>query len=195
MSLAKAAVGATGSVREWHRGVGALAGTLKPGTPVATFLDAFGRNVDRYANGGTGTPGAHLDHAGIFQNYIRDKAGNIVGMNIAEQYAGSHGVHRHAYYNRGWGERNAGNYSAILGSDGRPLGGSRNPLGRSEPLPSLSDRPRGRDTREQTAAAELHVHLHDPGRNVRSTRLAGGDRWVRPKLHTWPTMTEPSDDA
>ena len=200
VSLAKAAVGATGSVHEWRKGVGALAGTLQPGTPVATFLDAYGRKVSRYANGGTGTPGAHLDHAGVFQSYIRDKGGNIVGMNIAEQYAGSHGVHSKAYYNKGWGERNASNYSAVLGPDGQPLGGSHNPMNRrandlTAAHPNAGRRASGlseaaREPREGSDHL-LRIDLRDPGNHVKSTRVERNGP-LRVEMHNkWQTHRNP----
>ena len=129
VSLAKAAVGATGSVTTWQKGVGAEAGTLKPGTPLATFLNRDGSQSDRYAGGGTGTPGARLDHAGVFEKYINDAAGKRIGMQIAEQYKGSGGVRSKAYmFGQGFGESNGSNYSAVLGPDGLPLGGDRNPM-------------------------------------------------------------------
>ncbi len=189
VSLAKAAVGASGSVREWRRGVGALEGTLKPGTPVATFLDSFGRQSRRYAGGGLGTMGAHLDHAGVFQSYIKDAAGKIVGMNMAEQYKGSHGVHSRAYmFGQGWGERNASNYHAVLGANGSFLGGANNPMNRR--ATGLAEGGHGgaggRDSRHQ-----VDIHLHDRGGNVRSTSHRG-EGPMEVKLRTWPTMTEPS---
>jgi hypothetical protein len=133
VSLAKAAVGASDSVTTWRKGVAAETGTLKPGTPIATFLDRFGRQSDRYAGGGTGTMGAHRDHAGVFESYIRDKAGKIIGMNIAEQFKGSHGVHSKAYrFGDGYGEGDARNYHAVMDRAGRYLGGDLNPMNREE---------------------------------------------------------------
>ncbi|CAA2137493.1 phage tail tip lysozyme [Methylobacterium bullatum] len=132
VSLAKAAVGASGSVMNWQRGVSAEAGTLKPGTPVATFMDALGRQSSRYAGGGTGTMGANRDHAGIFQEYIKDAAGKNIGMRIAEQYRGSGGVHSKDYmFGQGSGAKNGSNYNVVLGPDGQPLGDSRNPMNRT----------------------------------------------------------------
>ena len=182
VSLAKAAVGANGSVHEWRRGVGALAGTLKPGAPIATFLDRAGRTVDRYANGGTGTPGAHLDHAGVFQSYIRDKDGKPIGFNMAEQYQGSHGVHSKRYmFGAGQGEGNGSNYSAITGPDGQPLGGDRNPMSRratdvaAVPHPAAGRRATGsvEASRERQDGSEhlLRIDLRDPGGHVKATRL------------------------
>ena len=192
VSLAKAAVGATGSVREWHRGVGALAGTLKPGTPVATFLDAFGRKVDRYANGGIGTMGAHRDHAGVFQSYIRDKSGQITGMNIAEQYKGSHGVHSRAYaFGHGWGEKNASNYAAVLGGDGAPLGGARNPMNRrADGLNAQADA----SARRSPLGAKHHldVHIHDRGGITSAAFRPGSDRGAIRHLTRWPTSRDTS---
>ncbi len=129
VSLAKAAVNASGSVLNWRKGVGAQAGTLQPGTPVATFLNRDGSQSDRYAGGGTGTMGAGTDHAGVFQSYVRDKDGKIIGMNLAEQYRGSGGVKSKTYmFGQGFGEKNGSNYHAVMGSDGQYLGGSRNPM-------------------------------------------------------------------
>ena len=129
VALAKAAVGVTGSVREWRKGVGAEAGTLVPGTPVATFLNRDGSQSSRYAGGGIGTMGARLDHAGVFQSYLKDKDGKTIGMRLAEQFKGSAGVRSKDYFfGKGWGEANGSNYHAVLGPDGAPLGGDRNPM-------------------------------------------------------------------
>ncbi|MCJ2057741.1 phage tail tape measure protein [Methylobacterium sp. J-048] len=142
VSLAKAAVGASGSVLDWRKGEGAEAGNLKPGTPVATFLNRNGSQSSRYAGGGTGTMGAGTDHAGVFQSYIRDEAGKIIGMNVAEQYKGSRGVHSKPYmFGQGFGEKNGSNYHAILGSDGQPLGGARNPMARARAAAQAASAP------------------------------------------------------
>ncbi|MCJ2040411.1 hypothetical protein MKK55_15880 [Methylobacterium sp. J-059] len=159
VALAKAAVGVSGSVTEWRKGVGAEAGTLTPGTPVATFLNRDGSQSSRYAGSGTGTMGAGTDHAAVFQNYIRDKAGNITGMRVAEQYKGSGGVKSKDYsFGSGFGEKNASNYNAILGKTGDFLGGSANPMNRTS-----------------NAVAEESRKLRDVGDGIKSTgwRKAG----------------------
>lgn len=112
------------NVHDWRRGVDAAAGTLQPGQAVATFLNRNGSRSDLYAGGGAGTPGAHLDHAGVFQRYLMDGAGKRIGMEIAEQFKGSGGVHLKRYmFGQGWGEGNASNYSAVMTKDGKQLGG------------------------------------------------------------------------
>lgn len=135
VALATAAVGirlgggAEGShVASWRRGEAAEAGDLVAGTPIATFLDRSGRTGNTYAIGGNGgQPGAHLDHAAVFQRYLTDH-GQRVGMEVSEQYKGSGGQHEHAYYfNNGWGEGDASNYHAIDTARGH-LGGTANPL-------------------------------------------------------------------
>ncbi len=146
VTLAMAAVGvkkgsgqAGANVHEWRKGDGADAGTLKAGTPVATFLDRQGRETDRYAGGGAGTPGAHLDHAGVFQKYVMDAYGKRIGMTIAEQYQGSHGVHLKDYlFGKGFGEANGSNYHAVLGPDGKPLGGGQAPASDVKAAPAAS---------------------------------------------------------
>ncbi len=133
VTLAMAAVGVKkgsgqsgANVHEWRKGDGADAGTLKAGTPVATFLDRQGRETDRYAGGGAGTPGAHLDHAGVFQKYVMDAYGKRIGMTLLEQYQGSRGAHLKDYlFGKGFGEANGSNYHAVLGPDGKPLGGGQ----------------------------------------------------------------------
>jgi hypothetical protein len=122
VSLATASVGIRLGGKEkgawtgdWRRGEGAEAGGLLPGTPIATFLDRYGRTGDTYAIGGHGgQPGAGLDHAAVFEKYILDKYGKRVGMDVEEQYKGSGGMHERAYYfGQGKGERNASNYYRI----------------------------------------------------------------------------------
>ena len=191
VDLARAAVGATGTVREWRRGVGAMEGTLKPGTPIATFLDKAGRASERYAGGGIGTMGAHRDHAGVFQSYIRDKDGKPIGFNMAEQYKGSHGAHSKAYmFGRGWGEGNASNYSAVAGSDGQPLGGDRNPMNRrATGLPN----PAADAARAPPAASHVHLEIEHPPQSRVKVKDSSGPittafkrQWGR---HDW-SMTE-----
>ena len=102
------------------RGEFAESGGLQPGDAIATFLDSSGRPSDRYAGGGSGTRGAHRDHAAVFLGYTTDASGRRVGMRVAEQYLGSHGIHTREYrFGEGWGEGNASNYSKVEG-----LGGS-----------------------------------------------------------------------
>jgi hypothetical protein len=138
VSLATAAVGIKlgsgregANVHDWRRGDAAQAGGLKAGTPISTFLDRQGRTTDLYAGGGSGTMGAHLDHAAIFEKYIRNKGGAITGMDVAEQYKGSGGTHSRAYmFGRGWGEGDAANYYAVKTASGGYLGGKANPMSR-----------------------------------------------------------------
>lgn len=150
VALAKAMVGHRGSVTDWRAGAGALDGTLKPGTPVATFLDRQGRPSDRYDGGvGVGKPGNHTTHAAIFESYARDEAGRITGINVWEQFKGSHGPHRRTYpVGGGFGTRDAKNYRAIMHREGGYLGGSRNPMSH----PHL-----------QGARSDVSVHDHSDG--------------------------------
>jgi hypothetical protein len=136
VSLATAAVGIRlggggegANVHDWRRGEGAEAGGLKRGTPVATFLNRAGETGDLYAGGGSGTPGAHLDHAAVFEKYLRDKTGAAIGMEVAEQYKGSGGIHEKNYmFGKGFGEGNASNYYAVKTRSGGYLGGAANPM-------------------------------------------------------------------
>jgi uncharacterized membrane protein YgcG len=138
VSLATAAVGIKlgsgregANVHDWRRGDAAQGGGLVAGTPISTFLDRQGRTTDLYAGGGSGTMGAHLDHAAIFEKYIRNKGGAITGMDVAEQYKGSGGTHSRAYmFGRGWGEGDAANYYAVKTASGGYLGGKANPMSR-----------------------------------------------------------------
>ncbi len=119
-----------GHVGDWRRGAAASEGNIVPGTPLATFLDRNGNTGNTYAIGGNGGQrGAHLDHAGVFEGYIRDAQGKPIGMNMSEQYRGSGGTHSRAYYfGDGWGEGDASNYYAIDVAGGGHLGGSANPM-------------------------------------------------------------------
>lgn len=139
VALAKAAVGVSGSVKDWRRGDVADAGTLKPGTPIATFLNRDGSQSERYAGGGTGTRGAHTDHAAVFEKYITGKDGKPIGMQVAEQYANSGGVRQKKYlFGQGFGEANGSNYHAIKSAvEGSYLGGKNNPMnGITPPSPA-----------------------------------------------------------
>ncbi len=134
VSLATAAVGIKlgdgqkgSNVHDWRRGENALSGDLKAGTPIATFLDRQGKTTDRYAGGGSGTPGAHLDHAAVFKGYTRDKDGHITGIDVEEQYKGSGGMQSHHYGIGGYGEADANNYFAVKTDQGY-LGGKNNPM-------------------------------------------------------------------
>ncbi|MHB8483887.1 MAG: phage tail tip lysozyme [Nitrospiria bacterium] len=132
VSLAAASVGlkpGQWNVHNWDMSHSATPGSLPIGTPVATHMDDQRNQSDRYAGGGSGTPGANKDHAGVISGYKYDNKGNPTGMYLAEQYTGSHGV-KNTFYPFGGGanEKNALNYSPIYGPDGKPLGGMNNPL-------------------------------------------------------------------
>lgn len=133
ISLARAVVGSTSSVTTWRRGEAAAAGTLRPGTPIATFMDRNRRLSERYAGGGLGSAGTKRDHAAVFESYIRDAAGKIVGMNVSEQWKGSRGVRRERYMfgDGGHTTHNGSSYYAIRDPSGRYLGGANNPMNRA----------------------------------------------------------------
>ncbi len=159
VELARRMVGDTGHVNTWRPGEKADAGHLKPGTPVATFLDARGREVDRYADGTGGRPKRGLDHAAVFEGYERDQAGKITGMKVAEQYKGSGGVHDKVYpfHSGKFGEHDGSNYHAVMRSDGAYLGG------RNNPMTDASDDPlalrRSRDAKAAGGADAVHESL------------------------------------
>lgn len=172
VSLATAAVGirlgngqSGSNVHEWRRGESAESGALKPGTPIATFLDRRGNTSDRYAGGGAGTPGAHLDHAAVFEGYARDGNGKIVGMNVSEQYHGSGGIHRQTYsFGQGWGEGNASNYHAIRTDQGY-LGGNRNPMGGGSAIAIAAGPSSHNAQRSSHVASTSHaMHSHEAAR-------------------------------
>lgn len=181
VSLATASVGIrlgsgkTGSnVHDWTKGESAVSGNLVPGMPIATFLDRQGRPSEKYAGGGSGTPGAHLDHAGVFQSYIRDKDGRPIGMNISEQYQGSGGMHSRPYmFGQGWGEGNGSNYNAIKVGE-EYLGGKNNPAWMRD-HPTINQpqtntnfvRPEGSFGRSPGSLAEEWAKSHNPMNFVR----------------------------
>lgn len=115
VSLAKSAMGDQSSVTTWRRGEGVSSGNLKPGTPVATFMDRRGNPSERYDAGGIGAPGNNTTHAGVFSGYERDRAGNITGMRMWEQYRGSGGPHLKFYPmdDRRGGAKSGSNYYSI----------------------------------------------------------------------------------
>lgn len=195
VGVRKGSGAAGGNVHDWLKGVDADQGTLVPGTPVATFLNRDGSEADRYAGGGSGTPGAGLDHAGVFQSYILDAAGKRVGMKMAEQFAGSGGVHMRDYlFGKGAGEHNGSAYHAVLGPDGQPLGGASNPFTTAEAL-RKSIRPVPTPAPEPVAApaatpqgqmqGELHIHLRD-GQKPRMVAVNKNNLNMR--LSSGPTM-------
>ena len=125
VALAKAAVGSNASVREWRRGDNPFETEIAPGTPLSTFMDRRGRQSDRYDGGqGVGAPGNNTTHALVFDHYVKDKDGNIVGFSSWEQYRGSGGPHLKTYMRgdqRG-GEKDANNYATVYDSSGKPIG-------------------------------------------------------------------------
>ncbi len=132
VSLAAASVGlkpGEWNVHNWDMSHSAKPGSLPIGTPVATHMDNNRNQSDRYAGGGSGTPGANKDHAAVITGYEYDKSGNVIGMKVAEQWAGSGGIRNHTYYygKGGATEQNASMYNPIYGPDGKPLG-PNNPL-------------------------------------------------------------------
>jgi hypothetical protein len=128
VALAKAYVGSNSSVTEWRRGSNVMDGTLKPGTPIATFMDRQGNPSTMYDGGqGVGAPGNHTTHAAVFLDYQRDGAGKITGIRVMEQYKGSGGAHERTYPVGGFGTNNAANYHSINDKSGSPLG-STNPM-------------------------------------------------------------------
>lgn len=128
VELARKGAGIDLGVQDFRVGVPALSG-VPIGTPIMTHLNADGSQSDRYAGGGTGTPGVGRDHMGIYAG--RDKDGN---MQMWEQYAGSGGPHLQTYIAgdpRG-GEHDANNYSSINGPNGQPIG-RNNPMAGGRP--------------------------------------------------------------
>ena len=153
--------GALGSnVHEWRRGELAEAGGLQSGDSIATFLDRSGHTTNRYAGGGSGTPHAGLDHAAVFKRYIYEN-GQRVGMVVAEQYAGSGGVHEREYrFNSGFGERSASNYYKIAG-----LGGSAPSGGTESSGQFLVEREKEREREQEHERQAMIDRAQAPHRN------------------------------
>ncbi len=172
VALANAAVGFSGSVKDWRKGIGVAAGTMKDGAPIATFLNRDGSQSDRYAGGGIGTEGANLDHAAIFRRYLKDAAGKIIGMTVSEQSRGRP-LHLKDYkFGEGWGEQNGSNYNEIMGPDGKPLGGRNNPM--IAPMPAITPEP-------PRADAQTSRRDDDPATSTSTCTQDGRVRSVRAK--------------
>ena len=105
-------------------------------------------------------------------------------MTVSEQSRG-HALHLRNYmFGRGAGEQNGSNYNAIMGPDGRPLGGSSNPmtelraaaerLGGAARDDLAAEKRKAEDRRQQTAQVDggidAHVHLHDHRTSTRVER-------------------------
>ena len=98
VSLVKSAAHSNVVTGDWHPGVGVFAGGLAAGTSIATF------------------PGGHyFGHAAIFLAHIRNSAGDVVGIRVADQNWGGRFVHKHVIFKgSGGGVTNANNFHAIL---------------------------------------------------------------------------------
>jgi hypothetical protein len=121
VSLVKAATKNNASTSEWRRGVSAADGTLVKGQGIATFLDRKFNQSNKYDEGKGGQEGKNKDHAMIFDSYVKDAVGKIVGLVAYETYRGSGGVKKKTYmFGQGVGEKNASNYAAI-NVGGNPL--------------------------------------------------------------------------
>ena len=135
VSLATASVGIPagsaqegGHVADWRRGEFVMGGHMVAGTPISTFMDDSFRQSNLYAGGqSVGRPGWNKDHAGEFESYIRDKNGQIIGMNVLWQ-AAHNKPHLGQYYLGGKGEQNMANYFGVDVASGGHLGGVNNPL-------------------------------------------------------------------
>nr|HEX4315852.1 BPSL0067 family protein [Kofleriaceae bacterium] len=96
VSLVKAATKNNTTTSGWVEGAGVFTG-LRSGTAIATF------------------PGGHYDgHTAIFLGEVKNSAGAVVGMRIADQNWGARVVKRHVIYRTGSGVLNANSYHAIL---------------------------------------------------------------------------------
>ena len=128
-ALAKAYVGSTGSVSDWRRGNSVLDGNLRPGTPIATFMDRSGGPSELYDGGvGRGKRGNDTTHAAVFIGYERDQSGKITGIKVADQWSTSGGVKFRTFPIEGKNRiTSARNFYAINNSKGEPLGES-NPM-------------------------------------------------------------------
>lgn len=82
------------------------------------------------------------------------------------------------------------NYYAIMGPDGKPLGGRNNPL--AAPMPAIAPAPPPQQPAPQSRGdddpSHVHVHLHQDGR-VRAVRAQSGTG-VRITLNTGRTFPQ-----
>jgi hypothetical protein len=178
VSLATASVGiklgskqAGAWTGQWRKGESAAEGGLVKGTPIATFAGLHGeQNQDIYAGGTGGRAKVGLDHAAVFEDYIKDKNGRIIGMNVADQWKGSGGIqNKHPYYfGGGRGEHDAANYSAIDVVGGGHLGGENNPLTQRDAARASSTRtaskptPHIGDISQYNNNQAIRVHVNNP---------------------------------
>jgi hypothetical protein len=157
----------------WRKGESVAEGNLVKGTPIATFAGLHGeQNQDIYAGGTGGRAGVGLDHAAVFESYIRNKQGKITGMNVADQWAKSGGIrNQHPYmFGGGHGELDAANYSAIKTAGGEYLGGANNPLTQRDAARQTSTRSASRsgphphigDMAQYNQDKGIKLHINNP---------------------------------
>ena len=105
-------MGGVGNVHEWERG--APVAQVRP--PIGAVVSTFGWNgdSDKYAYGGSGTPGIGRDHAGIVAGYDDN------GMLLLNQWKGQEPTYTHYNWD-GTGEHGASNYY-IINQGGKPAG-------------------------------------------------------------------------
>ena len=151
VTLARGIVNDNQSVKDWRRGENVMSGNLPLGTPISTFMDRKGNPSELYDGGqGVGAPGNNTTHAAVFAGYERNEKGDITGIKVYEQYAGSKGIQQRTYSvedERG-GEKAGKNYYSINDPKGNPLGGDKNPItsrsqvtgptGRGEPMSDVA---------------------------------------------------------
>jgi Phage tail lysozyme len=157
----------------WRKGESVAEGNLVKGTPIATFAGLHGeQNQNIYAGGTGGRAGVGLDHAAVFESYIRNKQGKITGMNVADQWAKSGGIrNQHPYmFGGGPGELDAANYSAIKTAGGEYLGGANNPLTQRDAARQSSTRSASRsgphphigDMAQYNQDKGIKLHINNP---------------------------------
>jgi hypothetical protein len=156
VTLVKEFCGMGGTVADWRRGQSAMSGNLKVGTPIATFMSSKGQQSERYDAGGIGTPGAGTSHAAIFGGYVRDKEGNITGMNVVEQYSGSQPHTKFYPVGGGFGEKGAENYYSIRSAARR--GAEYGPSGAFQGAQDPTAGPLDNDNWQQASVSRVQIH-------------------------------------
>jgi len=90
-------------VKKDQSGSWVLDPSLKPGTPIATFMQngRYPGEKDGYAMDRVRADGANnkLPHAAIFDSPITDSKGKVIGMNVLEQYDGKAAAVAPRYFN------------------------------------------------------------------------------------------------